>query len=52
MQVFDPVFELHDMRQTGDWDVTTRWAMTMRFTPVRALGLAKWFDPEIIFTGV
>ena len=48
---FAPEFELHDMRQTGDFEVTTRWAMRMRFAPARALGLARVWDPEITFTG-
>ena len=45
------MFELHDIQQTSDTDITTRWTMTMDFTPARALGLGKWWQPHIIFTG-
>jgi hypothetical protein len=27
--VFSPVFELHDIKQTGPLETTTRWTMTM-----------------------
>ncbi|KAF8066298.1 heme-binding-like protein [Scenedesmus sp. PABB004] len=49
--VFSPVFELHDIRQTGPAEATTRWTMTMKFTPAAALGLSRWWDPVITFTG-
>ncbi len=26
-RVFDPDFMLHDIRQTGEYEVTTRWTM-------------------------
>jgi hypothetical protein len=29
-RVFEPVFELHDIRQTGEFEATTRWTMTMK----------------------
>lgn len=50
-KAFTPEFTLHDMRQTGPYDITTRWTMAMKFAPARALGLSKWWDPEITFTG-
>jgi hypothetical protein len=28
--VFDPLFELHDIKQTGQYEITTRWTMTMK----------------------
>jgi hypothetical protein len=48
--VFDPTFELLDIRQSGPHDVTTRWAMTMRPTFVR-FGLQNFWDPTLKFTG-
>ncbi|KAI8464718.1 MAG: SOUL-domain-containing protein [Monoraphidium minutum] len=48
---FTPQFTLHDLRVTGSSEITTRWTMVMRFNPARALGLAKFWDPEITFTG-
>ncbi|GBF94802.1 hypothetical protein Rsub_07974 [Raphidocelis subcapitata] len=48
---FTPRFTLHDARVTGPEEITTKWTMSMRFAPARALGLSKWWDPEITFTG-
>ena len=28
--VFDPTYVMHDIYQSGDWEITTRWTMTMR----------------------
>jgi hypothetical protein len=28
--VFDPLFELHDIKQTAQYEITTRWTMTMK----------------------
>eukprot|EP00775_Hariotina_reticulata_P003368 gene3368-3643_t len=49
--VFAPIFELHDIKQTGPCEATTRWTMTMKFTPAQALQLSKWWEPVITFTG-
>uniref|UniRef100_A0A383WAA1 SOUL heme-binding protein n=1 Tax=Tetradesmus obliquus TaxID=3088 RepID=A0A383WAA1_TETOB len=49
--VFDPLFELHDIKQTAEYEITTRWTMTMKFTPAQALGVSKWWSPVITFTG-
>lgn len=49
---FNPKFELHDIKQTDDTAVTTRWTMTMDFLPSRVIPpLAKVWSPSIIFTG-
>eukprot|EP00877_Chromochloris_zofingiensis_P004288 jgi/Chrzof1/13860/Cz08g15100.t1 len=48
---FAPKFELHDAKQTGELEITTRWTMTMEFTLSRAVKLNKWWEPVIIFTG-
>ncbi|KXZ41448.1 hypothetical protein GPECTOR_463g374 [Gonium pectorale] len=50
-RAFDPAFTLHDMRLTGPTDVTTRWTMSMRFTPAGALPTRKYWNPTITFTG-
>ncbi|KAG2497077.1 hypothetical protein HYH03_005072 [Edaphochlamys debaryana] len=50
-KAFDPKFILHDMRLTGPYDITTRWTMSMRFTPAGALPTRKYWDPVITFTG-
>jgi hypothetical protein len=49
--VFDPLFELHDIKQTAPHDITTRWTMTMKFTPADKVGLGRWWSPVITFTG-
>ncbi|KAG6552097.1 hypothetical protein Mapa_006406 [Marchantia paleacea] len=43
-RLFEPIFELHSLKQTGPTEITTRWTMTM--TPV----LLPW-RPQLIFTG-
>lgn len=43
-QVFMPDFQLHWVKQTGPYEITTRWTMIMRFM------LLPW-KPELIFTG-
>lgn len=43
-RVFDPLFELHSVKQTGLNEITTRWTMTMNFR------LLPW-NPELVFTG-
>lgn len=42
--VFSPDFQLHWVKQTGPYEITTRWTMEMRFA------LLPW-KPELIFTG-
>ncbi|KAK4746742.1 hypothetical protein SAY87_025779 [Trapa incisa] len=41
---FQPMFYLHSVKQTGPYDITTRWTMVMKFMPL------PW-KPELIFTG-
>ncbi|XP_068343029.1 uncharacterized protein [Pyrus communis] len=42
--VFTPKFKLHRVKQTGPYEVATRWTMVMKFIPL------PW-RPELIFTG-
>ncbi|KAJ9163252.1 hypothetical protein P3X46_022941 [Hevea brasiliensis] len=42
--LFRPQFFLHWVKQTGPYEITTRWTMVMKFT------LLPW-KPELIFTG-
>ncbi|GMH32413.1 hypothetical protein BSKO_00247 [Bryopsis sp. KO-2023] len=49
-RVFAPTYEMHDIKKTGENEITARWTMTMRFTwngPIRG-----FWDPRLIFTGV
>ncbi len=50
-RVFAPTFQLHDIKQTGDYEVTTRWTMTMQFTLTRGTPISRFWDPKLIFTG-
>lgn len=50
--VFDPDYVMHDVQQTGPWEVTTRWTMSMVFTPLSKGPLGKWWSPRLLFTGV
>uniref|UniRef100_A0A1D1XUV7 Heme-binding-like protein At3g10130, chloroplastic n=1 Tax=Anthurium amnicola TaxID=1678845 RepID=A0A1D1XUV7_9ARAE len=43
--LFRPDFQLHHVRQTGPYEITTRWTMLMRFI------LLPW-KPELVFTGI
>ncbi|KAJ8527919.1 hypothetical protein K7X08_015370 [Anisodus acutangulus] len=43
-QLFRPDFQLHWAKQTGPYEITTRWTMVMKFV------LLPW-KPELIFTG-
>ncbi|KAG0620713.1 hypothetical protein M758_4G237700 [Ceratodon purpureus] len=43
--VFRPIFELHSVKQTGPYEITTRWTMTMNFW------IVLW-QPQLLFTGV
>ncbi|KAF3791883.1 Heme-binding-like protein [Nymphaea thermarum] len=42
--LFRPLFQLHSVKQTGPYEITTRWTMTMKFS------LLPW-KPELVFTG-
>ncbi|VAI77864.1 unnamed protein product [Triticum turgidum subsp. durum] len=43
--IFRPDFYLHDAKQTGPYEITTRWTMVMKFS------LLPW-KPELVFTGL
>lgn len=43
-QLFRPHFLLHWVKQTGPYEITTRWSMVMKFV------LLPW-KPELVFTG-
>ncbi|KAJ4789225.1 SOUL heme-binding family protein [Rhynchospora pubera] len=43
--LFQPDFLLHSVKQTGPYEITTRWTMVMKFV------LLPW-KPELVFTGV
>ncbi|KAL8488454.1 hypothetical protein ACS0TY_024649 [Phlomoides rotata] len=43
-KLFNPDFQLHWVKQTGPYEITTRWTMVMRFV------LLPW-NPELVFTG-
>ncbi|XP_050375387.1 uncharacterized protein LOC126792915 [Argentina anserina] len=42
--VFTPKFQLHWAKQSGPYEITTRWTMVMKFIPL------PW-KPELFFTG-
>ncbi|MED6132605.1 hypothetical protein PIB30_020615 [Stylosanthes scabra] len=42
--LFSPLFHLHWVKQTGPYEITTRWTMVMKFI------LLPW-KPELVFTG-
>ncbi|XP_058767648.1 uncharacterized protein LOC131641359 [Vicia villosa] len=42
--LFTPQFQLHWVKPTGAYEITTRWTMVMKFT------LLPW-KPELVFTG-
>ncbi|XP_062178797.1 uncharacterized protein LOC133883478 [Phragmites australis] len=43
--LFRPDFYLHSVKQTGPYEITTRWTMVMKFM------LLPW-KPELVFTGL
>ncbi|KAM3216186.1 hypothetical protein T459_24151 [Capsicum annuum] len=43
-QLFRPDFQLYWVKQTGPYEITTRWTMVMKFV------LLPW-KPELVFTG-
>lgn len=44
-KLFQPEFQLHSVKQTGPYEITTRWTMVMKFI------LLPW-KPELVFTGL
>lgn len=50
-RVFDPRFLLHDLRQTGTNEITTRWTMNMILAINRYNPFKRWWDPQLVFTG-
>ncbi|CAN8265816.1 unnamed protein product [Cochlearia groenlandica] len=42
--LFTPLFQLHWAKQTGPYEITTRWTMVMKFV------VLPW-KPELVFTG-
>lgn len=44
--VFDPVYTMHSIAQTGDWEVSTRWTMAMSLPTV-----PFFWAPSLTFTG-
>lgn len=51
-RVFSPTFQLHDLKQTGEYEITTRWTMTMQFNPTHGTPIRNFWDPKLVFTGV
>lgn len=48
--LFAPVYEMHDIRATGENEITARWTMTMQFTwngPIRG-----FWNPKLVVTGI
>ncbi|KAM7275932.1 hypothetical protein ACFE04_017798 [Oxalis oulophora] len=43
--LFTPLFQLHWAKQTGPYEITTRWTMIMKFV------ILPW-KPELVFTGL
>ena len=50
-RVFAPTFQLHDIKQTAQNELTTRWTMSMQFTFNKYNPLRKYWDPQLLFTG-
>ncbi|KAL3159126.1 hypothetical protein ABBQ32_011120 [Trebouxia sp. C0010 RCD-2024] len=50
-RVFAPTFQLHDIKQTSEFDITTRWTMSMQLALNRYNPFRKWWDPQLLFTG-
>lgn len=44
--VFRPVYTMHSIEQTGDWELSTRWTMNMSLPK-----LPFFWGPELTFTG-
>ena len=50
-RVFAPTFQLHDIKQTSEYDITTRWTMSMQLALNKYNPFRKWWDPQLLFTG-
>lgn len=50
-RVFDPSFSLLDIRQTGPYEITTRWSMKMQPTFIKFPALQRVWNPVLTFTG-
>lgn len=50
-RVFAPTFQLHDIKQTSEFDITTRWTMIMQLALNKYNPFRKWWDPQLLFTG-
>lgn len=50
--VFGPKFTLHDLRLSGEREITSRWTMRMKLQLNQISPFKKWWDPELLFTGV
>lgn len=50
-RVFAPTFQLHDIKQTSQYEVTTRWTMNMQLSINKYNPFRKWWDPQLLFTG-
>eukprot|EP00884_Botryococcus_braunii_P022101 jgi/Botrbrau1/8575/Bobra.0359s0038.1 len=48
-RVFDPDYKLLDLRQTGEFEITTRWSMRMRLS---INPIPKYWPAQMLFTGV
>eukprot|EP01026_Neomeris_dumetosa_P048136 TRINITY_DN4154_c0_g1_i2.p1 TRINITY_DN4154_c0_g1~~TRINITY_DN4154_c0_g1_i2.p1 ORF type:complete len:390 (+),score=32.42 TRINITY_DN4154_c0_g1_i2:97-1266(+) len=49
--VFRPDYILHEIRQTGENEITTRWTMTMKFFLGRMDPIKRFWQPKLVFTG-
>jgi hypothetical protein len=45
-RVFDPTYTMHSIEQTGDWEISTRWTMSMSLPSV-----PFFWGPQLTFTG-
>lgn len=43
-KLFQPDFQLHSVKKTGSYELTTRWTMVMKFS------VLPW-KPDVVFTG-
>lgn len=51
-KAFDPQpLQVHGLRKTGPFEITSRWTMTMRFSPARLIAGGKYWDPRVEFSG-
>lgn len=50
--MFGPEFKLHDLRLSKEREITSRWTMKMKLQLNKVSPFRKWWDPELLFTGV